>query len=96
MLNYALARERGLSKKDVKDLELYHACMEALVYKEAYDRAYNPVEPPSPKRLRKLVRRLEYMMQDKWGFPRNKYKHTHWRRFACLHNQKPETRTTWG
>jgi hypothetical protein len=83
MLNYELARVRGLSPDDIKDLEALHIAMGALVF--AWDMADFTGAEPRKKRWRKMVRRLEYQMQDKWKFPRDKEKHTHYRRFEGLY-----------
>ena len=83
MINMALAKHRGLSKSQIKDLETLHRMMRRLnVYwvmfgGERWDKS-------SRKQFRKDVRRIEYLMQDAWGFDRDKSRHTHYERLAGL------------
>lgn len=91
MLNINLAIARGLSRSEVKDLVALHVAMDMMVLSVNKVHAEESIHKGPRKLLRKNVRRLEYLMQDIWGFDRNKGKHTHWKRFNCLN---PTTGTT--
>ena len=83
MINMELARQRGLSKSQIKDLNTLHHAMALLVEQWEFC-CGNQWEAGTRKDWRKTIRRLEYLMQDAWGFDRDKSKHTHWRRFPGL------------
>jgi hypothetical protein len=86
MLNYDLARTRGLCKDQVKDLEMLHECMTAMVYMHNDNCEESPYTKKERKKLRKTVRRVEYTMQVIWGFDTDKTRHYHWSRFRALNN----------
>ena len=84
MLNYGLANERGLSKRDIKKLEALHEAMNVLLYTYNTEAEWYIHNKTECKNLRQTVRHLEYQMQTLWGFEEDKSKHTHWQRFTCL------------
>ena len=91
MLNVRLAIARGLDKSTVKDLVALHVAMDLMVAHLNGIHGEEKIPKGYRKILRKYVRRLEYQMQDKWGFDRNKKRHTHWKRFNCLVPAAPKT-----
>lgn len=84
MLNIQLAQQRGLSDDDIKDLAALHNAMQVLDYYYRAMRAFMPRW--RVKEYRRMVRRIEYIMQDKWGFDRDRSRHTHWERFEGFKN----------
>lgn len=82
--NRELAARRGLSKSEIKDIDALHEVMNVLV--EQYLYFSGCLTAGQKKVLRRTIRRLEYLMQDAWGFPRDKTRHTHWRRFPELYD----------
>lgn len=94
MINYDLAERRNLSPDDIADLEALHMAM--------YELIVSWREPASPwddkdsrKLLKNTVQHLEYMMQDKWGFSRNRQRHTHWQRFEGLYKKRKPHYPRW-
>ena len=96
-INKAMAEQQELSKETIKDIEALHYAMAAMV--TLYNNRYTNICPMSKKgakELRRQVRRLEYQLQDLWGFPIDKKKHYHWRRFydlQCLSMHRQHTRS---
>ena len=85
MINMKLAKERGLSKSDVKDLEALHYCVNCLV--ADWDFAVMAGGGDlQRKTTRKTLRRIEYQMQRLWGFKERKRMHTHRAQFAGLYS----------
>lgn len=89
--NRELAAARGLSKSAIKDIDALHEVMTVLVEQHLY--FMGRTTRKQRKALRRTVRRLEYLMQDAWGFPRDKTRHTHWRRFPGLCDERVERQT---
>lgn len=89
MLNVRLAHARGLSRSQVKDLTALHVAMDVMVQHMNLRCDEEAIPKTARKALGRYVRRLEYQMQDIWGFDRNKHKHTHWKRFNCLRANPP-------
>jgi hypothetical protein len=83
-LNQELIKRMGVCKSAQKDLEMMHECMNAMVYMHDRKHKTDPLTPYGIKKLRKTVRRMEYLMQRLWGFDRNKELHYHWARFDAL------------
>jgi len=85
MINYKLAKERGLTQGNIDKLEDLHEEMDWLAADWNRSLAF-PFRKPRPVRkwTSRYVESLEYQMQDRWGFDRDKSKHTHWRRFPGL------------
>ena len=90
MLNVNLAIARGLSKSQVRDLVALHQAMDIMVMHLNIRCSEDKIPKIARKSLCTTVRRMEYQMQDKWGFPRNKEKHYHWKRFDCLVAHPPK------
>ena len=84
-LNMKLARERGLSKGDIKDLKALHIIVNMLLCEWEYG------DVLTRKQVRRTLRRIEYQMQRLWGFAEDKANHTHWRRFHELYPTKAVT-----
>ena len=90
MLNVRLAIARGLSKSQVNDLTALHVAMDMMVQHINFFFRDETIPKDERKAIRRNVRRLEYQMQDIWGFERNKARHTHWKRFNCLREHPPK------
>lgn len=86
-LNLKLAKERDLSDQDIADLETLHTLMNIMVTVWEGMNDQGEVDPDIRKKYRKLVMQMEYMMQDKWGFPRTFMRHTHYKRFEGLYDK---------
>ena len=87
MLNPAMIERQALERREVKQLEALHMAMTLLV--EVSNRHFEqqgPLPKKHAKALRRHVRHLEYTMQEVWGFPSNKLRHTHWKRFSDLNH----------
>lgn len=90
MINLQLAAERDLSNSQIYDLIALHVAMDAMVMQVRHETGIEPYNKGQRKQLRRAVRRLEYQMQDKWGWDRDKRKHFHWKRFNCLVAHPPK------
>ena len=77
-LNLKLARERGLTKGDIKDLKALHTVVDLMLFEWEY------VDQAPKKHVRKTLRRIEYQMQRLWKFDEDKSLHTHHKRFNGL------------
>lgn len=67
-LNKNLLKQQQVADEDTKDLLALHFAMDAIInHQDEYCRSD----------LTKVIERLEYMMQDKWGFSRVRERHTH-------------------
>ncbi len=86
MLNERLLAERGIRSRERKDLEALHEVMDCLT--RIWDAKGYATRDADRGRYQRMVKRLEYLMQDKWGFPRNENKHTHRNRFNGLYPAK--------
>ena len=87
MINYKLAKERGLTTQSIDDLEDLHQQMDALASSWARDRVIADrmrYEKEDRRWLKRKVEEIEYQMQDCWGFDRDKTLHRHWLRFQGL------------
>ncbi len=88
-LNERLLAERGIRSRERKDLEALHEVMDSMVF---HWNGWSEREKGwSRDAFQNRVKRLEYLMQDAWGFPRNENKHTHRHRFEGLY---PEPQST--
>ena len=90
MINIQLAVDMDLSDSQIYDLIALHVAMDALVLQVRHETGIERYNKDRRKILRKTVRRLEYQMQDKWGWDRDKKRHTHWKRFNCLVAHPPK------
>ena len=95
-LNMDLARRQGLSKRDVKKLEMLHEVMNSLVDMQNWYHEHVGLTKKEVKALRKIVRQMEFTMQMIWGFKEDKTVHYHWARFDALAEQarNPKVGTT--
>jgi hypothetical protein len=84
MLNYDLAERRELSKRDINKLEALHNIMDDLCAQQNWAHDKFGTSKKDKKKLRRVVRQLEFMMQLLWSFPEDKTRHYHWKRFDCL------------
>lgn len=67
MINMRLAKERGLSDKEIEQIEYLHGKLE-LCLEYACVSGYD-------EDLYKDVEYIEYLLQDLWGFPQDAEKH---------------------
>lgn len=97
MLNYDLVQQRSLSEDAVRDLEVLHDIMDCLVLSYSEDE-YN-LTKTQRKLLKSTIEGIEYMMQEKWKFDRDRRHHTHWKRFDGLYKKRYQgthkSTTTW-
>lgn len=93
MLNYDLAERRNLSEDAVDDLEVLHDIMDCLVVNYLDEGVVHP--KPVRKALKRIIEGVEYMMQEKWGFNRNRQRHTHWQRFEGLYKKRKPHYPRW-
>ena len=86
MLNYKLAKRRGILRDDLYELERLHARVDELASLWNRERLYDGVDQTeySRKLVSREVKQLEYRMQRAWGFTEDASEHTHWRRFPGL------------
>jgi hypothetical protein len=92
-LNYALAISKGLSKQDIGKLETLHKIMSGMARVNNSQHEEEPYTKSMRKELKRSICMLEYLMQQVWGFPQDKDKHYHWKRFVCL--QEAAARKEW-
>lgn len=92
MINMKLAKERGLSKSDVRDLEALHHCVKVLAADWDFAVMLGGGDLQR-KTTKKTLRRIEYQMQRLWGLPERKKMHTHLHRFAGLYYDTPSVNT---
>ena len=67
MINMQLAKARGLSDEDIKQIEYLHGSLELCLGRgclHGYD-----------EDLYKAIEQFEYLLQDLWGFPRDVKEH---------------------
>jgi hypothetical protein len=90
-LNKLLIEQRGLDKRSVKKLKTLHALMNSLVDQQNAFHDMVGTSKKDAKRLGRIVRNMEYMMQEQWGFEENKHEHTHYMRFTSLNPLRGQT-----
>jgi hypothetical protein len=86
-LNMDLVRRQGVSKRDVKKLNMLHELMSDLVDQQNWYHEHIGLKKKDVKKLRKVVRQMEFTMQMVWGFDEDKSLHYHWSRFDALAEQ---------
>lgn len=82
--NRELAVGLGLTKREIKKIDALHDIMADLAEQQNWLHERVGLGKKELKRLRRVVRQLEYTMQMIWGFEEDKSKHYHWKRFNYL------------
>ena len=90
MINYELAKSRGLDQEQMLEiLEMHHALEKLLLaYQCDIDEEGGVLPKYFRKAIRSLVEESEYELQRLWGFEQDRDRHTWWRNFPGLYKKR--------